>query len=365
MGHPVTLFGESHVDRRERLREVIAALELDDEDLQRLQQMINQQQSSSSSSAQHGQGPAQAHPAGASGTTSQPKQREIIYSNATESLIDARRFIADYSFAHAHARISQTKRARESEENVLTDDIRVLGVYSHHKDVCLNMSVYADERPCVNVRFSPINSEFAAMGSLSCGVKIFSVTYKQGGDGKRTVQDMGVCASLRGVHTERVSSVAWHPHSFVSGADNVHNNAGNGGNYICSEGVGLLASASADSSCALWKCSKTPIVDDVASAQFIGQTSMNVDNKDDDDGDSDSDDQSDDDKHKQNMDVDVGAPPSTAKAAGTEFAPLHCKPILRLTGHSGPVNCCEFHPSGRLVGTASAGTPLCICALRC
>jgi hypothetical protein len=42
MGHPITLFGETAMDRRERLREVIAALELDDEELQRLQAIINQ-----------------------------------------------------------------------------------------------------------------------------------------------------------------------------------------------------------------------------------------------------------------------------------------------------------------------------------
>ena len=37
LGHPVTLFGEGHADRRERLREVIASLELDADELKRLQ----------------------------------------------------------------------------------------------------------------------------------------------------------------------------------------------------------------------------------------------------------------------------------------------------------------------------------------
>jgi hypothetical protein len=37
LGHPVTLFGEGHVDRRERLREVIASLELGQEELARVQ----------------------------------------------------------------------------------------------------------------------------------------------------------------------------------------------------------------------------------------------------------------------------------------------------------------------------------------
>lgn len=37
LGHPVTIFGEGHADRRERLREVIAHLELGQEELTKLQ----------------------------------------------------------------------------------------------------------------------------------------------------------------------------------------------------------------------------------------------------------------------------------------------------------------------------------------
>jgi len=33
LGHPITLFGEGPYDRRERLREVVAAMELNEEDL--------------------------------------------------------------------------------------------------------------------------------------------------------------------------------------------------------------------------------------------------------------------------------------------------------------------------------------------
>jgi U4/U6 small nuclear ribonucleoprotein PRP4 len=37
LGHPVTLFGEDHADRRERLREVIAGMQLSEEESARLQ----------------------------------------------------------------------------------------------------------------------------------------------------------------------------------------------------------------------------------------------------------------------------------------------------------------------------------------
>jgi hypothetical protein len=37
LGRPVTLFGEAHADRRERLREVIASLELGEEEISKIQ----------------------------------------------------------------------------------------------------------------------------------------------------------------------------------------------------------------------------------------------------------------------------------------------------------------------------------------
>jgi U4/U6 small nuclear ribonucleoprotein PRP4 len=37
LGHPVTLFGEGHADRRERLREIVAQLELDEVDAKTIQ----------------------------------------------------------------------------------------------------------------------------------------------------------------------------------------------------------------------------------------------------------------------------------------------------------------------------------------
>jgi hypothetical protein len=37
LGHPITLFGESHIDRRERLKEVIASLELGHEEAAKVQ----------------------------------------------------------------------------------------------------------------------------------------------------------------------------------------------------------------------------------------------------------------------------------------------------------------------------------------
>jgi aspartate/methionine/tyrosine aminotransferase len=87
LGHPVTLFGENHVDRRERLREAIASLELNDEELAKIQELINQgatapPSSSSSSSGPDGAGAGKAH---------ETSKKEVFYSPAAEALIAAHR----------------------------------------------------------------------------------------------------------------------------------------------------------------------------------------------------------------------------------------------------------------------------------
>jgi hypothetical protein len=364
MGHPITLFGETAMDRRERLREVIAALELDDEELQRLQAIINQRTGAGAGAGDGGQ--AANRPAAAASAPGAPQppahqQREIVYSSASQSLIDARRFIADYSFERAHTRIANTKRARDSEDSVLADDLRVLGLYTHHKDVCLNMSQYGDERPLTSIRFAPGGGEYVATGSLSCGVKIFNVSYKHANGSNhnssssssshgKCVTDMAGCASLRGHHTERVTSVSWHPHSFAQ--DNNSN-------------VGWLAASSADSTCSLWRCSNNPndaSSDDSngtaginSSSQFVSSTQMNVD-KDGEDSDGDSEDSGDHVANNHNMQVvDQQTQNQPTNSNSSEGPPLHCRMVTRLAGHRSAVNWAEFHPSGRLVGTASAG----------
>ena len=96
LGHPVTLFGENHVDRRERLREAIASLELNDEELAKIQELINQgataPPSSSASAGQDGAGAAKPH---------ESSKKEVFYSPAAEALIAVRQQLGAFSFARA------------------------------------------------------------------------------------------------------------------------------------------------------------------------------------------------------------------------------------------------------------------------
>jgi U4/U6 small nuclear ribonucleoprotein PRP4 len=72
LGQPVTLFGEGPADRRERLRETIASLELNDEELTKVQDIINKRKLGT-------------HKAEAAA-----QSKEVLYSPATEAMVRRR-----------------------------------------------------------------------------------------------------------------------------------------------------------------------------------------------------------------------------------------------------------------------------------
>ncbi len=231
LGHPVTLFAEGHVDRRERLREVIAKLELNEEELNTLQvvfpivfsgysymstnQTYMNKTAPSSGDKQHQQ----------SGVSQEQmvKQKEVFYSAALESLQLVRKLLCPDTFQAAHERLLNTKRIREDEQLQAAEDKKALGLYTHCKDMNLNASQFGDERPLTAVRYSADGS-MVASGSLGNSVKLW---------------DSGSLTSL-GVlrhHVDRVTAVAWHPQSSFSG-----------------DAPCLLASSSGDGSCNLYDC---------------------------------------------------------------------------------------------------------------
>lgn len=224
LGHPVTLFGEGPGDRRERLREVIAALELDDEELKKLQEIINKTSGGAVSSSavafdsKEGQAPGKA------------SQKEVFYTAASEALIAVRQDLADKSFARAQSRILHTKQMRNDEMSQGAEDKRVLDLYKCGKDIILNSSQFGDERPLSCVRYAP-GGAIAATGSLSCGVKLWDV------------KEMTCIGHLRG-HEERITSVAWHPDAVLTASGSSHD----------SKSGTLIAASSADGSCSLWRC---------------------------------------------------------------------------------------------------------------
>ena len=203
LGQPVTLFGEGPADRRERLRVVIASLELSDEELARVQEIMRQQPGKAS-------GKAETHAV----------LKETVYTAASEELIQARQQIAVFSFDQAKSRIQTTGRIRSSEQEQFAEDKRAAELYEKTRSVALYGSQFADERPLTSVRFSPDGALIASC-SLGTAVKVW------------TGDNLELKAELKG-HEERVTSLAWHP-----------------------EGNSLLCSSSADASCILWNLHPT------------------------------------------------------------------------------------------------------------
>lgn len=168
MGEPITLFGESKGDRRDRLRELVTTAAEDDgeEDTS----MVD----------------ADEPP---------PDQEEEFYAEGTQALLDARRTIARYSLPRAQARVA---RQREDSGIPLRTHIR------HRKAIKERLSGFelfgsqiAGERPVSISRFSP-NNEIVAAGNWNGGIRLLSVP------------NLETTRTLRG-HTGIVGGLSWYP----------------------------------------------------------------------------------------------------------------------------------------------------------
>lgn len=227
LGHPITLFGEGAADRRERLREVIAQLELNEEELNRVQAIMNQ------ASAGEAAAPTAASagaPAGvAAGTAAAPvsgtgAQKEVFYSPATEGLVAARKDISNWSLNKARERLRATKRTRDSEDLQMGEDKSALSLYANARKLALAGSEFGDDRALTCIRYSP-DGQTIATGSLACNVKLWSTDSMQ-------------CSKRLNGHVERITGMAWNSNSTTQ----------NGSTQ-------MLATSSADASCIVWNAS--------------------------------------------------------------------------------------------------------------
>ncbi|KNE60554.1 hypothetical protein AMAG_05933 [Allomyces macrogynus ATCC 38327] len=187
LGEPITLFGEGPAERRDRLRMLISQMEgvtiTFDED------------------------------------KDEDEEEEEYWTPGSEELLQARRWIANYSLRRARDRVVRQR----AEFDTPTSFYKTL-----RRDLYTDLSTWttvgsrlADERPTSFVSFSP-NSQFLATGSFSGNVHLWSVP---GSD---------LAMSYRGGHSDRVGGIAWHPAATL-GLDAGAANFATGGadNVVC------------------------------------------------------------------------------------------------------------------------------------
>ncbi|KAF9358390.1 hypothetical protein BGX26_001849 [Mortierella sp. AD094] len=190
LGEPQALFAEDNMDRRSRLRELMAkdaAIEGGDE------KMASDDEDGESDS----------------------DEEEEVYTPGSDSLLAARRDIARFSLPRAAKRV-----AKQNEENKISvavfkamrsEEFEKLKVYANYS------SQIGDDRPLSQCSFSP-DSNFLATGSFGGLCKIWSVP------------DSKLVHTLRG-HTDKIGGIKWHPQAHISqdrGAVNLASGGGDG-----------------------------------------------------------------------------------------------------------------------------------------
>ncbi|KAL6751821.1 WD40-repeat-containing domain protein [Haematococcus lacustris] len=194
---PITLFGEKEMERRERLRRLLAQQEAELAEAPAVGQVVVTQLA--------------------------PVQTEKFYTEGSEALKAARTSIALWSLQRAAVRLAAAKRRRDDEETRMTATGQRLSSQRQAKLLAQQSSEIGDERPISSCQFSPEGTHLATCGWGG----VVAVWAVEGG-----------CSRTWAVraHEERCTDVAWHPEAVQDSL---------GSTSLC------LASASADASARL------------------------------------------------------------------------------------------------------------------
>lgn len=177
LGHPVRLFGESAADVRERLREILARIEIEGEERELVAALLSD-------------APQQPKPA--------EREHGEVYSAASGPLVEARRAIAEFSFARATARLKRQRERIDNENESEACELAATHLYGALRSLELSQSQYADERPLCRVRSSP-TAGVVATGAWS---------------GKCAIWDASSCEKLVSLDSgsdDRITGLAWRP----------------------------------------------------------------------------------------------------------------------------------------------------------
>jgi U4/U6 small nuclear ribonucleoprotein PRP4 len=201
-GEPITLFGEREMERRERLRALLAALDQQD----------------------GGELPA---PADAEMLAEAPAEPELFYTEGSAELLVARAAVADFSLPRTAARLA-AERARADAGLPPMACAAAHTAAATVASLACECSHFGDERPLAACALSPDGTRLLT-GGWSGLVQLWSELPRR-------------CERVRTVraHDERISGVAWHPAA-----------GGDGGAGGAADAV-AFATAACDKTARLW-----------------------------------------------------------------------------------------------------------------
>ncbi|KAK3031473.1 hypothetical protein RJ639_035508 [Escallonia herrerae] len=202
LGEPMTLFGEREMERRDRLRMLMAKLDSEGQ-LERLMKIHEEEEAAASAALTEG--------------VEDESIQYPFYTEGPKSLLDARVEIAKYSIVRAAMRLQRARRKKDDPDEDL--DAEINWALEQAGSLVLDCSEIGDDRPLSGCSFSQ-DGQMLATCSLSGIAKIWSMP------------QVKKIYTLKG-HTERTTDVAFSP---------IHNH---------------LATASADRTARLWNTEGT------------------------------------------------------------------------------------------------------------
>ncbi|CAN1133676.1 U4/U6 small nuclear ribonucleoprotein PRP4-like protein [Linum perenne] len=179
LGEPITLFGEREMERRDRLRMLMAKLDSEGQ-LEKLMKAHEEEEAAAT-------------------TTAYDAEEEMVeypfYTEGSRQLLDARISIAKYSIARAASRLQRARRKRDDPDE--DEDAEIKWALEQAGSLALDCSEFGDDRPLSGCSISK-DGEFLATCSLTGVAKVW-----------KTPQ-INKISALKG-HKERLTDVTFSP----------------------------------------------------------------------------------------------------------------------------------------------------------
>ncbi|XP_056692748.1 U4/U6 small nuclear ribonucleoprotein PRP4-like protein isoform X1 [Spinacia oleracea] len=178
LGEPITLFGEREMERRDRLRMLMAKLDAEGQ-LEKLMKAHEEEEEAAS----------------AKDEVEEEMLQYPFYTEGTQELLDARKFLVKFSIVRASQRLQRARRKRDDPDE--DEDAEIDWALRQAGTFVLDSSEIGDDRPLCGCSFSKDGNSLATC-SVSGVAKIWSMP------------EVKKVSALKG-HTVHATDVAFSP----------------------------------------------------------------------------------------------------------------------------------------------------------